>query len=82
MRIHYTRCIMIIIIGSELSYSSPNKMTDIYINGGAYDVMIIIIKNGHGDTSSNPRQGYCISHSTWEKYESNYSPSSNGLIVG
>ena len=25
-----------------------------YIYGGAYGVMVIIIENGHGDTSSNP----------------------------
>ena len=26
----------------------------IYISGGAYGVMVIVVGNGHGDTSSNP----------------------------
>ena len=26
--------------------------------GGAHDVMVIIIGNGHGDTSSNPGRGW------------------------
>ena len=26
----------------------------IYINGGARDVMVIVLENRHGDTSSNP----------------------------
>ena len=31
--------------------------------GGARGVMVIIVGNGHGDTSSNPGRD-CISHST------------------
>ena len=26
--------------------------------------MVIVVGNGHDDTSSNPGPGYCISHST------------------
>ena len=29
-----------------------------------YGVMVIIVGNGHSDTSSNPGRGDCISHST------------------
>ena len=32
--------------------------------GGARGVMVIIVGNGHGDTSSNPGQANCTSHST------------------
>ena len=32
--------------------------------GGARDVMIIVVGNGHGDTSSNLEETDCISHST------------------
>ena len=39
--------------------------------GGVSGVMVIVIGNGHGDTSSNPGRD-------WERYESNYSPSSYG----
>ena len=49
--------------------------------GGACDIMIIIIGNGHGDMSSNLDKADCISHSTntlGERYEFNYSPSSYG----
>ena len=31
----------------------------IKINGGARGVMVIVVGNGHGDTSSNPGQ-YCL----------------------
>ena len=31
--------------------------------GGARGVMLIVVENGHGDTSSNPERD-CISHST------------------
>ena len=34
---------------------------DIYKRGSG--VMIIIIEDGHGGSSSNPRQDFCISHS-------------------
>ena len=33
--------------------------------GGAHGVMVIVVGNGHGDTSSNPRPG--ISRSTMGK---------------
>ena len=32
--------------------------------GGACGVMIIVVGNGHSDTSSNSGQDDCISHST------------------
>ena len=31
--------------------------------GGAHGVMVIVVENGHGDTSSNPGRD-CISHCT------------------
>ena len=31
---------------------------------GARGVMVIVAANGHGDTSSNPGETDCISHST------------------
>ena len=34
-----------------------------YNYGGAHGVMVIVVGNGLGDTSSNPRRD-CISHST------------------
>ena len=42
--------------------------------GGARGVMVIVVGNGHGDTSSNP----AFHIAPWERYESNYSPSSYG----
>ena len=42
----------------------------LYILGGARGVMVIVVGYGHDDTSSNP--------GPWERYESNYSPSSYG----
>ena len=44
--------------------------------GGARGVIVIVAGNGHGDTSSNPGRDWL--HFTWERYESNYSPSSYG----
>ena len=35
-------------------------------------VMVIVVGNGHGDMSSNPGRD------PWDRYESNYSPSSYG----
>ena len=35
-----------------------------YMYIGACGVMVIVVGNGHGDTSSNPGQTDCISHST------------------
>ena len=32
--------------------------------GAARGVMVIVVGNGHGDTSSNPDETDCISHST------------------
>ena len=37
---------------------------DIYIFGGARGVIVIVVRNGHGDTSSNLDETDCISHST------------------
>ena len=39
-------------------------------------VMVIVAGIGYGDTSSNP--GLTAFHIAWERYESNYSPSSYG----
>ena len=39
------------------SYVSPCKISTIYKKlemGGAHGVMVIVVGNGHGDTSSNP----------------------------
>ena len=38
--------------------------TYIYVCGGARGVMVIVVGNGHGDTSSNPGQDNCILHNT------------------
>ena len=35
----------------------------VYLLGGAHGVMVIIIGNGHGDTSSNPGRDWL--HFTW-----------------
>ena len=35
-----------------------------YTLGGARGVMVIVVGNGHGDTSSNLDETDCISHST------------------
>ena len=32
--------------------------------GGARGVMVIVVGNGHGDTSLNPGRDCCVSHST------------------
>ena len=43
--------------------------------------MVIVVGNGHGDTSSNPFTRLIAFHIAlipWEMYESNYSPSSYG----
>ena len=55
--------------------------THICLHRGAGNVMVIVVGNGHGDMSSNPRRGYL--HFTWDYYprkrhESNYSPSNYG----
>ena len=39
------------------------QLTDIF-DGGARGVMVIVAGYGHGDTSSNPDETDCISHST------------------
>ena len=44
------------------------------VSGGARGVMAIVVGNDHGDTSSNPGWDWL----SWERYESNYSPSSYG----
>ena len=49
------------------SDSFKNKITYIlliYNFGGAYGVMVIVVGNGHGDTSSILDETDCISHST------------------
>ena len=43
----------------------------------ARGVMVIVVGNGHGDTSSNPGPSWL----DLERYESNYSPYSYGLSV-
>ena len=46
---------------------------------GGCGVMLTIVVNGHGDTSSIPEQGclqFTLHKYLWERYESNYSPSS------
>ena len=42
-----------------------NRHTHTYIhtNGGALREMVMVVRNGHGDTSSNP--GRVLLHSTW-----------------
>ena len=48
-------------------------------------VMVMIVGNGYGDPSSNPRRDCldfrCLEYH-WEMYETKYSSSSNGQIVG
>ena len=39
-------------------------LINITAHGGARGEMVIVIGNGHGDTSSNPGKTDCISHST------------------
>ena len=34
------------------------------MNGGASGVMVMVVGNEHGETSSNPDETDCISHST------------------
>ena len=46
--------------------------------GGASGVMGIVTGYGHGDTSSIPGQDWLHFTYPWERYESNYSPSSYG----
>ena len=36
------------------NYSFTNHIYLIYIFGGARDVMVIVVGNGHGNMSSNP----------------------------
>ena len=55
------------------------------INGGTQGIMVIDLGSGLGLQSSNPEQDYL--HFTqclypWERYESNYSSSCYGQIVG
>ena len=49
------------------------------IRGSVRGVMVIVVGNGHSDTSSNPgrdRLHFTYHQYPWERYESNYSPSS------
>ena len=41
---------------SRLLISFPVEMEQI-LDGGARGVMVIVVGNGHGDTSSNPGRG-------------------------
>ena len=36
----------------------PISLGEFVTEGGAHGVMVIIVGNGHGDTSSNPGQGW------------------------
>ena len=56
------------------------QILHIWKKGGARGVMVIVVRNGHGATSSNPGRD-CISHSAnilGKGMKSNYSPSSYG----
>ena len=39
-------------------------MQSLHVSGSARGVMVIVVGNGHGDTSSNPHETDCISHNT------------------
>ena len=53
------------------------------VNALVSGVTVIVFENRHGDLSSNPGSGCCISHrASTVRYEYNYSPSSEGEIVG
>ena len=39
---------------SKVKWSNPGKGVTPSSNGGAHGVMVIIIGNGHSDTTSNP----------------------------
>ena len=54
----------------------------IYKLEGPCGVMINVVRNGHGDPSSNPSRVYLHFTYPWERYEFNYSPSSYGKTVG
>ena len=50
-------------------------------NGGTRGVMVIVVGNGYGDTSSSPRRDwlhFTLHENPWEMSESNCSPSSYG----
>ena len=56
-----------------------------YVYGGTCGVIVINLKNGDSDPSSNPDEDVCISHSTnilLERYVFNYSSFSYKKIVG
>ena len=45
--------------------SYPTRAEGLGKKGGVRGVVVIVVGNGHGDTSSNPGRGLnCISHST------------------
>ena len=49
--------------------------------GGVRGVLVIVVGHGHGDTSSNPGRDwlhFTLHKYPWERYESNYPPSSYG----
>ena len=45
-------------------------------------VMVIVVENGHDDPSSSPERAFVHFTFIWERYASNYSPSSYGQIEG
>ena len=48
---------------SKYRLSGDKEETVNHIKGGARGVMVIVVGNGHGDTSSNLDETDCISHS-------------------
>ena len=46
---------LFIYIKMDLALNNQQRL--IYNNGGAGGIMVIVVGNGHGDTSSNPGPG-------------------------
>ena len=62
---------------------SVNNPTVRYTNTNTYRrcIMVIVVRNRHCDTSSNPRRSwlhFMQNYYSWERYKSNYSPASDG----
>ena len=53
-RVIYLECFLAYEIRSK--WSVQQLFRDVLLSGGARGVMVIVIGNGHGDTSSNPGQ--------------------------
>ena len=75
-------CVCACVCARARAHTHTHKIIkyDFFIEG-ARSVMVIVVGNGHGNTSSNP--GWEWLHFTypkypWERYESNYFPSSYG----